>query len=186
MSTLRFRRGTRTDAGALAALAARTFLETFGPDNRPEDMQAHLQEAYGVAQQTAELDNPDIHTVLACQGDVLIAYAQVRRAEAPGCVTHPDPVELHRFYLDKSAHGSGLAAQLLHQVHAAARALGGRHLWLGVWEHNPRAIAFYAKSGFTRVGSHVFMVGSDAQTDWVYCAPVPTAYPSEGSPCSPH
>jgi RimJ/RimL family protein N-acetyltransferase len=50
-------------------------------------------------------------------------------------------------------------------VHDAAHELGGRTLWLGVWERNPRAIAFYEKCGFRDVGSHDFWVGNDCQTD---------------------
>ena len=38
-------------------------------------------------------------------------------------------------------------------------------MWLGVWERNARAIAFYAKWGFIDIGDHVFMLGSDRQTD---------------------
>jgi ribosomal protein S18 acetylase RimI-like enzyme len=38
-------------------------------------------------------------------------------------------------------------------------------MWLGVWEHNPRAIAFYHKHGFVDVGDHVFLLGEDPQTD---------------------
>jgi ribosomal protein S18 acetylase RimI-like enzyme len=49
----------------------------------------------------------------------------------------------------------------------AARARGAQTMWLGVWERNPRAVAFYSKYGFTRVGEHTFMLGADAQTDWV-------------------
>jgi ribosomal protein S18 acetylase RimI-like enzyme len=55
----------------------------------------------------------------------------------------------------------------------AARELGGRHLWLGVWERNPRAIAFYRRAGFTDVGSTFYMVGPDRQTDRVFVAEVP-------------
>lgn len=47
----------------------------------------------------------------------------------------------------------------------AARELGGRTLWLGVWERNPRAMAFYRKCGFRDAGSHQFVVGTDSQTD---------------------
>jgi hypothetical protein len=38
-------------------------------------------------------------------------------------------------------------------------------LWLGGWERNERAKAFYLKTGFKDVGSHLFMVGTDPQTD---------------------
>jgi len=39
------------------------------------------------------------------------------------------------------------------------------HVWLGVWEHNPRARAFYRKCGFIDVGEHVFQLGDDPQRD---------------------
>jgi ribosomal protein S18 acetylase RimI-like enzyme len=61
---------------------------------------------------------------------------------------------------------------LMAEAHRAARELGGRHIWLGVWEHNPRGIAFYRKTGFVEVGTHDFYVGSDRQTDRVLVVPV--------------
>jgi len=48
-----------------------------------------------------------------------------------------------------------------------AREGGHDVVWLGVWEHNERAIAFYKKWGFTQFGEHTFMLGKDAQTDWL-------------------
>jgi ribosomal protein S18 acetylase RimI-like enzyme len=36
-----------------------------------------------------------------------------------------------------------------------------------VWEHNPKAIAFYRKFGFETVGDHTFMLGLDRQRDIV-------------------
>ena len=44
---------------------------------------------------------------------------------------------------------------------------GAQTLWLGVWERNPRALAFYGKCGFVDVGEHVFLFGTDPQTDRV-------------------
>jgi ribosomal protein S18 acetylase RimI-like enzyme len=49
----------------------------------------------------------------------------------------------------------------------AVRGFGGRTAWLSVWEKNPRAQAFYAKVGFTRVGEADFRVGPDRQTDHI-------------------
>lgn len=172
MSAITVRRAGLSDAAALAELAARTFAETFAADNSAEDLNAHLRSAYGVAQQSAEIANPDEVTLLAHRGADLIGFAQVRRGPAPSCVTVEHPIELHRFYLARSAHGTGAAAPLMQAARAAAEGLGGQHLWLGVWERNPRAVAFYVKSGFAKVGSHVFVVGSDRQTDWVFTSPL--------------
>jgi ribosomal protein S18 acetylase RimI-like enzyme len=167
------RRGAAADASLLAAFAARTFAETFAATNTPEDMQAHLARAYGVPQQTAELTDPDTVTLLAERDGGLVAYAQLRRGPAPACVDAQGAIELHRFYVDRPAHGSGVARLLITAVQAAAAAAGARHLWLGVWEHNPRAIRFYEKNGFVDVGSQDFVLGADRQTDRVMVAPVP-------------
>jgi GNAT superfamily N-acetyltransferase len=167
------RAGTIQDAAALAAFAARTFAETFADDNAAADMQAHLTRSYGVAQQTAELASPAVITLLAEADDRLVGYAQVRYGPAPPCVQPADAIELHRFYVDTPAHGTGVAQRLMAAVCDAARTAGARHLWLGVWEHNVRAIRFYAKCGFVDVGSHDFVLGADRQTDRVMVAPVP-------------
>jgi ribosomal protein S18 acetylase RimI-like enzyme len=172
MHDLLIRRAVLSDAAALAELAARTFTDAFASDNRPEDLQAHLVSAYGVSQQSAEIADPNTITLLAQRGGALIGYAQVRRHAVPKCVAQDQPVELQRFYLDRSAHGTGVAKALMAAVHEAAKELGGRNLWLGVWERNARAIAFYSKMGFAKVGSHSFYVGSDRQTDDVMVVPV--------------
>lgn len=172
MNPTRIRRGIASDAPALAAFAARTFSEAFGADSRPEDVQAHLASSYGIPQQTRELTDPNVVTLLAHQGETLVAYAQVRRKVPPPCVDHPEPIELHRFYVDRPAHGSGVARLLMSAVHDVARERGAEHLWLSVWERNSRGIAFYKKVGFQDVGSTDFYVGSDRQADRVLVAVV--------------
>jgi ribosomal protein S18 acetylase RimI-like enzyme len=162
------RRGVATDAAALADLAARTFRETFAADNRPEDMALHLAQTYGLSQQHAELVDPEIITLLAESDGQLAAFAQLRVGVAPECVTGESPIELWRFYVDRPWHGRGVAQALMRRVESEVARRGGRTLWLGVWEHNERAKAFYRKHGFVDVGSQVYMVGTDAQTDRVW------------------
>ncbi|HYN23154.1 MAG TPA: GNAT family N-acetyltransferase [Thermoanaerobaculia bacterium] len=162
---IQIRRGEPADAPALSELAARIFRETFESSNTPEDLAAFINSAYGVRQQTGELRDPDVITLLAEGPAGLAAYAQVRRNPPPECVTGEEPIELLRFYVDRPFQGQGLSQRLMEAVHAAARELGGRTLWLGVWEHNERAKAFYRKCGLREVGEHDFWVGSDRQID---------------------
>jgi ribosomal protein S18 acetylase RimI-like enzyme len=167
------RRATTSDAALLADLAARTFAEAFGPDNSPEDLALHLAEAYGVPQQTAELENPAV-TSLFIEVDLSVAgYAQLRRGPAPPCVAARSPIELWRFYVDRPWQGQGVAQELMRAVESVGVAGAHDVLWLGVWERNPRARAFYRKSGFVDVGSQVYVVGTDAQTDRVMARPLP-------------
>ena len=179
MTSFVIRRATVADAAALAQLAAHTFADTFAADNKPEDIEAHLSSAYGLAQQTAEIQDPEVATLLAHHEGELVGFAQVRRKATPGCIHGERPVELHRFYVLRSQHGTGLAGSLMQAARAAARQLGGHQIWLGVWERNARALAFYRKAGFVEVGSHVFMVGGDPQNDLVLVSPLQA--PQEGA-----
>lgn len=167
------RRGVVGDAASLAEFAARSFADAFAADNDPQDLQAHLTASFGVPQQTRELNDPSVITLLAYAAGTLIGYAQVRAKQPPVPVSPANPVEVHRFYVDRSAHGRGVAQRLMSAAFDAARSLRGEHVWLSVWERNPRAIAFYGKCGFVDIGSTDFYVGPDRQTDRVLLAPLP-------------
>jgi ribosomal protein S18 acetylase RimI-like enzyme len=161
------RRATKDDAERLAAFARRTFIETFGPDNTAEDMAMHVERAFGAETQLGEIRDAHMITLLAELGAALAGFAQVRQGQWPACVTGDSPVELWRFYVDLPFHGRGIAQTLMRSVEQAAREVGGRTLWLGVWERNPRAITFYTKCGFVDVGEHAFIFGTEEQTDRV-------------------
>lgn len=164
-SPIAIRLATVADAESLARLARRTFSDTFGPDNSPEDLALHLERAFTPSQQARELADPAVRTLLLHAGPTMAAYAQLRRGPAPKCVTSASPIELWRFYVAKDWHGQGIAQALMLRVVADAEEIGADTIWLGVWERNPRAIAFYGKAGFVDVGSHGFLLGNDAQTD---------------------
>jgi GNAT superfamily N-acetyltransferase len=145
------RHAVPADAAVLAGLARTTFYETFAATNDVNDMALHLERAYGVPQQSAEISDPQMISLLVEENGEAVAYAQMRPHHPPECVTGPEPIELWRFYVGRRWHGKGIAQQLMERV----------------WEQNARARAFYEKCGFVDVGSHVFLFGTDPQTDRV-------------------
>jgi len=153
---------TPDDAATLAALSLKTFVDTFAPHNNAADMDSYTSGAFGESQQRRELETDGIVTLLGEENGEAIAYAQIKHT--PGA-PHGD-VEIARFYVDQSHHGRGIAQMLMDAVDAQARLLGAARIWLGVWEHNLRAISFYRKCGFVHCGSHPFILGTDLQTDW--------------------
>lgn len=156
------RRAVSSDAAALAELGARTFSDTFAAHNRAEDMEAYLAKTYREPLQRREIDDPAIVTLVVDDGGALIAFAQLR-----GSASQHGEVEIARLYVDREQQGRGVAQLLMNATMDAARELGGRTVWLGVWEHNARAIRFYEKCGFRDAGSQPFLLGSDLQTDRV-------------------
>ena len=178
--TIRIRPAALADAPALSHFAAATFQEAFAGDNAPEDMAQYMSEAFTPEQQSAEIGDPHSTVLLAedrgASGDTeLVGYAHLLAGPVPEAVRGPEPLELKRLYVASAWHGRGVAQSLMRAVIDAARARGAQTLWLGVWERNPRAVAFYVKFGFVRVGEHTFVLGGDAQTDWLLARPITDA-----------
>ena len=161
-----------SDAKKLAVLAEATFRDTFSEENTSEDMNAHCQASYGEEIQAQEISDPNYVTIVAELDEHLVAYAQLRWGEAPECVSAKSPGEIQRLYVDKNFHGGGLAHTLMSECLNALKERNTDIAWLGVWERNPRAIAFYRKFNFEEVGDHIFSVGSAPQRDIILVRPV--------------
>jgi ribosomal protein S18 acetylase RimI-like enzyme len=171
------RTATPADAEPLAALAERTFRDTFADDNSHGDMDAYVRDAFSLDRVRAELAD-DANTFLLAVvdgGEPPDGYAKLRTGTTGPGVTGPDPVELQRLYVDRNAIGHGVGDALMRAVLDAARSAGHRTLWLGVWERNARAISFYERWRFETVGDHVFRLGSDHQKDLIMARAVPGA-----------
>lgn len=159
------RQANRHDAAPLARVAERTFRDTFGAVNTAADMDLHCRTNYSEAIQDAEISAPGISTWLSVDGDRLVGFAQLRRGAAPKCVQARSPGEIQRLYVVAEWHGKGVAHELMEVCIDDLKGRGADVAWLGVWERNPRAIAFYRKFGFVEVGEHVFPLGRDPQRD---------------------
>ena len=159
------RRGTLEDAGLLSELGARTFSETFAADNTAEDLAAYIATSFNVAQQTAELEDPDSIFLIAEVDGRAAGYAMLREGEPEQGVESVNTIELVRLYVSRDWLGRGIGEQLMSACVDEARQTGHETLWLGVWEHNGRAQAFYRKWNFRAVGEHMFQLGSDMQRD---------------------
>jgi ribosomal protein S18 acetylase RimI-like enzyme len=161
----RIRRAEEDDALALAVLAEATFRAAFAEATTPSNMLMHCAATYGQALQSAEIRELSRETWVAELDSRLIAYVQLRLDAALPMIRIERAAEIQRFYVDISHHGAGVAQQLMAHILARAEATGFAVLWLGVWERNARALAFYRKWGFEVVGEHTFMLGNDPQRD---------------------
>jgi GNAT superfamily N-acetyltransferase len=164
---LKIRHATEYDAALIAGIGARTFEETFGPDNKPEDMQNYLAKNFALDKIKSELADPGSTFLLAYENEEPIGYAKLEASEAPDSVSGPEPVELVRIYVDQKLIGKGYGSVLMKSCIEQAKHDGYKTMWLGVWEKNEHAIRFYEKWGFTIVGPRVFVLGSDVQNDFI-------------------
>lgn len=162
------RRADVADARALSVLAERLFRDAFGAQSSPDEMDRYCSAAFTEAVQAAEIADPRRETWLAEQDGRLVAFQQLRTDQQPPAAFAGTPaMQLHRIYLDRALHGSGLAREMMQLAFERARAAGAGVLWLTVWEENPRAIAFYRKFRFRDAGEAPFVFGSEVHRDLV-------------------
>jgi len=130
-------------------------------------MNLHCAAHYSETLQCREILDPAMQTLVCQESGQLIGFAQLRSGPGPECLCAQQPAELQRLYVSKAWHGRGVAQDLIAAATALAGASGADQIWLGVWERNPRAIAFYRKCGFADVGEQTFKLGTDLQRDIV-------------------
>ncbi|GAB3132103.1 GNAT family N-acetyltransferase [Tsukamurella serpentis] len=153
------------DAGAIAALAARTFPLACPPGLPREHIETFIAEQLSEAEFARHLRSPD-HRVFVADGAAgPVGYALVLHgvhAEGPPAVHGAPSAYLSKLYVDPDHHGGAVARALLAAVRADA---AGRPVWLGVNADNARAKRFYAKSGFVGAGVRRFAVGETVFVD---------------------
>ena len=167
MSEISIRPATIDDAKALTDLAYTTFWDAFAhhPKNAPDDLNHYMRQAFSLEQISAELeDDQSIFLIAEIDGEPA-GYAKIIIDAIEEGITAMRPIELNRLYSHQQFLGKGIGQALMDACFDRAREDGHDVMWLGVWEFNPRAQRFYEKNGFRVVGSHVFQLGEDPQTD---------------------
>ena len=159
------RRAGTGDAEAIALLSRQTFLDTFAGQNTAADMEKFMRGPFSRKNLEEEVrSGPDIF-LIAESGQLAAGYAKLIHHVKNG--TGQEGMEISRLYADKGFIGQGAGRLLMEECLETAARAGCTTVWLGVWEHNARAIAFYRKWGFEKFGEHPFTLGDDVQTDWL-------------------
>ncbi len=166
------RKATADDAGRLAGLAAVTFPLACPPESSPADIAAHVAATLSEANFRSYLADPGI-TVLVIDSDgdfrgySMLVDRPAGDPDVAAALTALPATELSKCYVHPDHHGLGAAAELMHASLAEAAAAGARGMWLGVNSQNAKAIRFYEKSGFRKVGTKSFTLGTTVEHDFV-------------------
>lgn len=162
------RRLNNQDVQELQAISIETFKETFEAYNSEEHMADYLRTAYALDKLSAELNNSDSYFYFAETKVGIAGYLKLNKMDAQSEDRGSDALEVERIYVRSSFHRQGLGRVLMKKAYDVAKVKEKSKIWLGVWEHNHQARAFYEAQGFVKTGEHDFMMGDDAQTDYIY------------------
>lgn len=158
---------TFDDVRDLQTISVETFSETFQEQNSPVHLNAYIERAYNLNQLKHELANPSSQFYFIYLDQELTGYLKVNTDEAQSEGIDDDSLEVERIYVKKEFQKHGLGKTLMNKAMEIAMEQKKKKIWLGVWEDNENAIAFYQKKGFVQTGSHPFFMGDDQQVDLI-------------------
>lgn len=158
---------TSADIPELRELAIKIFRDTFTDQNTPEAMEGAINTEYDVERFQKEFTEAGQRYFFICDGNKAIGYLRLRKNTEVDHLLGPNNIELQRIYVDHAYHGQRVGDKLMQLAIDLAHEGKYEWIWLGVWEHNPRAQKFYQKWGFEKFSEHPFYMGEEKQTDWL-------------------
>ncbi|RYE23024.1 MAG: GNAT family N-acetyltransferase [Sphingobacteriaceae bacterium] len=153
------------EAAGFAQFSAALFAETFAEFNSAEDMKLYLDESFAIDKIEKELNDPNTCCFYADKNSRPIGCIKLILTDAS--FTGKKSAELARLYVSKAYHNQKVGAQLMQFALDFSLKNQAEKLWLGVWEHNQKAINFYQNWGFVKTGTLDFKLGNDLQQDWL-------------------
>ena len=141
-------------------LAIRTYYETLAALNTPENMEEYLRRAFAREKLSRELSDKNSMFFLLRSDDKPAGYPKVNEAPSQTDVNDPASLEIERIYVSGEFQGEGLGRYLMEHAIRMAAARKKKYV-------NEKAIRFYKRNGFCRIGTHSFVMGEDEQTDYI-------------------
>ncbi len=160
-----FRTAGEMDVDSLREFSKRLFITTYAAQNTPENMALYCRDAFSVKNFAEDFSRENVQYLLATENEQMAGYAKLILGKSGSSEIPPTGVELARFYMDTPFQGRGLATAFMAYCQYWVRQQGYLSIQLGVWPQNPRAVRFYQKEGFQKVGTATFLLGTDPQTD---------------------
>ena len=161
------RKAGANNINLIANLSRRTFYDSFHEQNTADDMAMFLEKNFNDHAIATEVEDPENIFLIIGDDNLPLGYAKLSFKNKQYDSTEFKYLEISRIYCIKEAIGKGVGKALMLECIEIATSLSMNCIWLGVWEHNARAIEFYKKFGFTKFDEHVFVLGTDSQNDWL-------------------
>lgn len=158
---------TKADIDILKELSIQTFDETFRAQNKPENIEQYLANAFTTDKLLRELEHPHSFFYMIYYQQQLAGYLKLNILDAQTEQYPGYNLEIERIYILKDFQKFGLGKQLFKHALTVAADNSCDQIWLGVWEKNDNAIQFYERLGFNKIDEHAFYMGDERQIDYI-------------------
>lgn len=152
----------------LRDISMQTYADTFADSNSETLMQQYFSDALNPEKLLKELNTLGSYFYFIYLDNALAGFLKVNVEAAQSDHVAENSVEVERIYISKNYLGNGLGKSLITFACDLAQQFDKSCIWLGVWEGNTPALAFYKSQGFYKIGEHPFDMGGDIQTDLLF------------------
>lgn len=155
------------DADRLSKLGVETFVQAFGHLYSRKDLDAFLAAHHSPDAYKKVLDDAGLRTWLAETEDgVGVGYVIAGPCDLPAPDMPENAGELKRIYILQDYQGGGLGRRMLDTAFTWLEKKF-EHMYIGVYSENVGAQRLYARYGFEKVGEYDFMVGANADLEFI-------------------
>lgn len=145
----------------ISAIGRQSFKDAFGHlFNRKDELQEYLAYTYKSEKIARSIRKENNVFFLAFIEDVPVGFAKVKKFSLNDQIESIAQMELQKIYVLSYYHGSGAGAALMQTVIVLANQLEPDFVWLDTYISNAKAIRFYEKNGFKKIGNHYFTIGT--------------------------
>ena len=159
---LEIRKASIDDSDVISQLGIRTFTEAFGHLFRDiNDLHEYLERTFSKSKIDSSLNKEKNVFWLAFWNDLPVGYAKLKLSSLSEFVETQNICQLQKIYVIRDFLSKKIGLELQSTLLKEARSQGFEMIWLSVWKGNNRAIRFYEKNEFHKVGEHDYRIGKE-------------------------
>jgi ribosomal protein S18 acetylase RimI-like enzyme len=160
------RKAEERDASSLAAVSIEVWLNTYLRHGVGQVFADYVLAEFTAQKFRSAIGDPDLAIFVSENRAGIDGFVKVCSAAAPP-LADCSPLEIMTLYVQPRHRSGGRGGALLHHALDHCRSMGGESAWLTVEAGNRRAIDFYGRHGFARIGSTDFVIGDRAYENHV-------------------
>jgi len=159
---VQIRRATEQDAQTISLLGRVTFDDTFGHYFKDrKDLLDYFDRTFSVEKIRTGFSNPNNVFWIATINELPVGYAKLKLNSNIDLIDDSEASQLQKIYVLKDFLSQKVGLKLQDEMIKTAKASGSSTIWLSVLNENARAIRFYEKNGFQKIGDHDFQIGKE-------------------------
>tara|TARA_B100000809_G_C15068064_1_gene504921 strand:+ start:698 stop:1213 length:516 start_codon:yes stop_codon:yes gene_type:complete len=152
------KKATIKDAKLLSKISRESFLTAHGHSAPQEDIKTYISQNFTEENFIKELTDSKSHYFLIYSTTKIAGYSKVIINSKNIHISDRNVTLMSRLYLLEEFYGLNLGKELFKFNMEFAKQNNQKGIWLAVWIENKRAINFYLKMGFKKVGKFDFEI----------------------------